>query len=261
MSSTWSGNSALVIVYQVLRQRMPYRELGPDYYDRLQPERRTRNLVQRLGQLGHKVALETRPTPDQNTPRNRTRHATGVIFRAVQSIPPCNERRPPPNSSGSREVTPRFAVGLAVLGARDRKSAGRFRRNSRAGRVMSTPRFTAEELDRLRALAAEWGKIVSKRAFGDDGPGLDVDFRTMEQIATAAAQGLTEGALQQMLHQQARKVPEQVPCPVCGEPCPTRPHTRTLAAQGATVQQAERIAHCPACRRDFFPPAAGPRAG
>ncbi|AMV24167.1 hypothetical protein VT84_07205 [Gemmata sp. SH-PL17] len=24
------------------------------------------------------------------------------------------------------------------------------------------------------------------------GPGLDVDFRTMEQIATAAAQGLTE---------------------------------------------------------------------
>lgn len=126
---------------------------------------------------------------------------------------------------------------------------------------MSTSRFTAEELDRLRALAAEWGKIVSKRAFGEDGPGLDVDFRTMEQIATAAAQGLTEGALQQMLQQQARKVPERVPCPVCGEPCPTRSHTRTLRAQGATVQQAERIAHCPACRRDFFPPAGGPGAG
>ena len=55
---------------------------------------------------------------------------------------------------------------------------------------MSTPRFTDEELDRLRELAAEWGKIVSKRAFGDDGPGLDVDFTTMEQIATVAAQGL-----------------------------------------------------------------------
>ncbi|MDY3556681.1 hypothetical protein R5W24_005851 [Gemmata sp. JC717] len=52
---------------------------------------------------------------------------------------------------------------------------------------MSTPRFTTTELDRLRELAAEWGKIVSKRAFGEDGPGLDVDFRTMEQIATAAA--------------------------------------------------------------------------
>jgi hypothetical protein len=34
---------------------------------------------------------------------------------------------------------------------------------------MSTPRFTAEELDRLRQLAAEWGKIVSKRAFVADG--------------------------------------------------------------------------------------------
>ncbi|VTR93668.1 unnamed protein product [Gemmata massiliana] len=126
---------------------------------------------------------------------------------------------------------------------------------------MSTPRFTAEELERLRVLAAEWGKIVSRRAFGDDGPGLDVDFRTMEPIATAAAQGLTEGALQQMLQPQAQKVPEQAPCPVCGEPCPTCPHTRTLAAQGATVQQAERIAHGPARRRDFFPPAGGAGAG
>jgi len=154
-----------------------------------------------------------------------------------------------------REVTSRFAVGLAVFGARDRKSAGRIRRNSRTGRAMSTPRFTTEELNRLRELAAEWGKIVSKRAFGDDGPGLDVDFRTMEQIATAAARGLTEGTLQQMLDQQARKVPEHAPCPDCGHMCPTRPHLRTLTAQGATVQQPERIAHCPACRRDFFPPA------
>ena len=126
---------------------------------------------------------------------------------------------------------------------------------------MSTPRFTAAELDQLRELAAAWGKIGSQRAFGEDGPGLGVDFRTMEPVATAAAQGVTEGALQQMLHQQARKVPEQVPCPVCGEPCPTQPHTRTLAAQGATVPQPEQIAHCPACRRDFFPPAGGPGVG
>jgi hypothetical protein len=120
---------------------------------------------------------------------------------------------------------------------------------------MATPQFTPEELDRLRALAAEWGKIVSKRVFGDDGPGLDVDFRTFEQIATAAAQGLTEGTLRLLLEQQAGKLPEQQPCPECGKLCPTRPHTRVLTADGATVQQAERIAHCPDCRRDFFPPA------
>lgn len=122
---------------------------------------------------------------------------------------------------------------------------------------MSTPRFTDEELNRLRELAAEWGKIVSRRAFGDDGPGLDVDFRTMEQIATTAAQGLTEGALQQMLAQQAQKIPEHAPCPDCTWLCPTEPHARRLAADGATVEHVERIAHCPACRRDFFPPADG----
>ena len=48
---------------------------------------------------------------------------------------------------------------------------------------MPTPRFTPEELRELHDLAARWAQIVSKRAFGDDGPGLDVDFRTFEQIA------------------------------------------------------------------------------
>lgn len=120
---------------------------------------------------------------------------------------------------------------------------------------MPTPRFTPEELQQLHELARQWAKIVSKRAFGDDGPGLDVDFRTFEQIATAAAQGLTEGTLQLLLEQQAGKLPEEQPCPDCGKLCPTKPHTRPLTAQGAEVQQVERIARCPDCRRDFFPPA------
>jgi hypothetical protein len=122
---------------------------------------------------------------------------------------------------------------------------------------MATPGFTPEELQELHDLAARWAQIVSKRAFGDDGPGLDVDFRTFEQIATAAAQGLTEGTLQLLLQQQAGKLPEEQPCPDCGTLCPTKPHTRMLTAEGATVQQTERIAHCPVCRRDFFPPADG----
>src|SRR5215208_2677490 len=133
------------------------------------------------------------------------------------------------------EVKSRFVRAQPQGNPSDRKGSGRIRRNIKAGRVMSTPRFTAEELDQLRALAAEWGKIVSRRAFGDDGPGLDVDFDTMEQIATAAAHGLTEGALQQMLRQQADKLPTEQPCPTCGRPCPTEPHTRPLTAQGATV--------------------------
>src|SRR3954447_23555344 len=113
------------------------------------------------------------------------------------------------------------------------------RRNLQAGQAMANTPFTPDELLQLRALAAEWGKIVSRRAFGDDGPGLDVDFRTFEQIATAAARGLTEGTLQLLLQQQADKLPPEQPCPACGRLCPTRPHTRPLTARGAEVQQAE----------------------
>lgn len=120
---------------------------------------------------------------------------------------------------------------------------------------MPTPHFTTAELRELHDLAARWAQIVSRRAFGDDGPGLDVDFRTFEQIAAVAAQGLTEGTLQLLLEQQAGKLPDQQPCPECGKLCPTKPHTRPLTAQGAEIQQVERVAHCPDCRRDFFPPA------
>lgn len=126
---------------------------------------------------------------------------------------------------------------------------------------MATPRFAPEELQELHNLAAQWAKIVSKRAFGDDGPGLDVDVRTFEQIATAAAQGLTEGTLQLLLQQQAQRLTSEQPCPACGTVCPTEPHTRALTAQGARVEHVERVAHCPDCRRDFFPLASGAGAG
>ena len=126
---------------------------------------------------------------------------------------------------------------------------------------MATHQFTSDELRQLHDLAAQWAKIVSRRAFGDDGPGLDVDFRTFEQIAHAAAHGLTEGTLQLLLEQQAAKLPPDQPCPDCGTLCPTRPSTRTLTAHGAEVQQAQPVAHCPACRRDFFPPPPGSRPG
>src|SRR3954447_26067931 len=113
--------------------------------------------------------------------------------------------------------------GFAVRSSRSyivgSKSSVRFRCNLRAGRLMARRRFTPEELDELRQLAAQWGKIVARRAFGDDGPGLDVDFDAMEQIAQAAAAGLTEGTLHTMLERQAAALGDAQPCPDCGRPC------------------------------------------
>lgn len=126
---------------------------------------------------------------------------------------------------------------------------------------MPRRQLTPELLQQIRDLAAGWGKIVARRAFGERGPGLDVDFDTMEQIARAAAAGLTEGTLGTSLEQQAQALPEEHPCPGCGAPCPARREPRALATPGATVTHGEPVCHCPACRRDFFPPAARPAPG
>src|SRR5262245_18395870 len=102
---------------------------------------------------------------------------------------------------------------------------------------MAPSDFTPEELQELEDIAARWGKIVSRRALGDQGPGLDVDFRTMEQIAYAAAAGLTEGALQTFLVQQAQALGEQRPCPDCGRLCIVRREQRPLQVQGTRLHQ------------------------
>jgi transposase len=57
------GHSLLVIIYHVLKHHVEYRDLGPDYFDRLEPERLRRYLVNRLQRLGYDVAL-TPKNPD-----------------------------------------------------------------------------------------------------------------------------------------------------------------------------------------------------
>ncbi len=52
------GHTLLIIIYHVLKRGTTYAELGPDFLDRLEPERLTRQLVKRLQALGHKVTLE-----------------------------------------------------------------------------------------------------------------------------------------------------------------------------------------------------------
>jgi len=49
----------LIAYYHIVRDRVPYRELGPDWVARRHsPEQRTRRLVKQLEALGHRVTLE-----------------------------------------------------------------------------------------------------------------------------------------------------------------------------------------------------------
>lgn len=126
---------------------------------------------------------------------------------------------------------------------------------------MATPKLTPQELRNVHDLAAQWGKVVARRTFGDAGPGLDVDLLTLEEVANAAARGLTEGTLTALLEQQARALPPEAPCPGCGQLCPVGHEPRPLSGRGGTLTYREPVCHCPACRRDFFPSAAGLAAG
>lgn len=52
------GHSILVMVYYILTRRVPYRELGPLYFDALDRQRVQQRLVQRLERLGYIVNLQ-----------------------------------------------------------------------------------------------------------------------------------------------------------------------------------------------------------
>ena len=57
------GHSLLVIIYHVLKNNVEYHDLGPDYFDKLEPERLRRYLVKRLQSIGWNVTL-TPKNPD-----------------------------------------------------------------------------------------------------------------------------------------------------------------------------------------------------
>src|SRR5258708_31408822 len=137
----------------------------------------------------------------------------------------------------------------------------RFHRKYKAGLAMAQRQLPPELLHEIRDLAAGGGNIVARRGFGAAGPGLDTDLDAMEQVARAAATGLTEGALATLLEQQAQTLGPHAACPDCGAACPVRREPRPLATPGLTLTQSEPVCHCPACRRGFFPPAtpAAPR--
>jgi hypothetical protein len=133
--------------------------------------------------------------------------------------------------------------------------------NVKDGQAMATRKLSPEELQALTRLARQWGKIVVKHAFGEHGPGLDVDFAQMEAVAGAAARGLTEGALEAATTQQGQLLGDKQPCPQCGKLCAVGSAERPLRAKGGIVPLREPKCYCPTCRRDFFPSASRVEAG
>lgn len=125
---------------------------------------------------------------------------------------------------------------------------------------MASSKLSDKDLAEVHALAKQWGKIVVRRMFGEQGPGLHIDLDCMEQVAAAAAAGLTEGTLEEATAKQAQHLPAEHPCPACGRLCPSQPQPRPIVVKGGQFLHSEPACHCPACRRDFFPSASAAEA-
>jgi hypothetical protein len=53
---------ALMMAYYMIQRQTPYREVGADLFDRLQPEDTARRLIKRLEGLGYQVTLKNPST-------------------------------------------------------------------------------------------------------------------------------------------------------------------------------------------------------
>ncbi len=125
---------------------------------------------------------------------------------------------------------------------------------------MTSARPSPEDVRQLRELAAPWGKVVARRAFGPQGPGLDVNLSVLEELALEVGRALVEGTLGTLLEQQALALGAEQPCPACQRLCPVQRQGRRIRLSGGhQAQHDEPFCHCPDCRRDFFPPADRPR--
>jgi hypothetical protein len=121
---------------------------------------------------------------------------------------------------------------------------------------MASREARERKLKEIQEIAEGWGGIIAREAF-PDGPGLDVTLADMEEFAVAASRALVKGAVEAMTGVQAEQFGEEAPCPACGKMGPLETVSRPVVVRGGDATLAEPVGHCPTCRRDFFPSAAG----
>ena len=118
---------------------------------------------------------------------------------------------------------------------------------------MSFTKGQTGDFSELRDMAYEWGGMASRRAFGEDGPGLDLDFDSIESLAVDMGRSIIQGLVEDALQGQLRRLGDRQPCPGCERACPVVKAPRTIQVRHGTVRYDEPVCHCSACRRDFFP--------
>lgn len=125
---------------------------------------------------------------------------------------------------------------------------------------MASKEARQRKLKEIQEIAEGWGKMIAREAF-PEGPGLDVTLADMEELAVAASRALVKGAVETMTGAQGEQLGQEAPCPSCGKMCPLESVPRGVVVRGGEATLVEPVGHCPTCRRDFFPSAAGAEDG
>src|SRR5262245_11985623 len=80
-------------------------------------------------------------------------------------------------------------------------------------------------------------------------------YRVLEQAAHGLGQELSRLTQQRSAREVAAASKSTADCPGCGRECLVEMSKRTVTSLDGPVEVMEPVAHCPACRRDFFPAA------
>jgi hypothetical protein len=121
---------------------------------------------------------------------------------------------------------------------------------------MSSTEAQCRKLRQIQEVAEGWGKLLAREAF-PGGPGLDVSLIEMEEFVATASKAMVRGAIETLTGDQAKRMPEEAPCPICGRSCGLHSRARPIKVRGGEATLEEPVGHCATCRRDFFPSASG----
>ncbi len=110
----------------------------------------------------------------------------------------------------------------------------------------------AREKDRLLRQLAEL-QIEEQRLAGD----FDTvpHFSVVEQAAHKLGQRLSQITQGRASREIAANSEPTADCPVCHKNCCIKTQSRELHSLDGPIEIVELVAHCSACRRDFFPSA------
>ena len=80
-------------------------------------------------------------------------------------------------------------------------------------------------------------------------------YSVLEQAAHSLGQELSRITQQRSASEVAAASTSTAECPECTRGCLVEMSKRTVTSLDGPVEVIEPVAHCPACRRDFFPSA------